>query len=105
MATGRGRCDPLVTVNEPRWLVLQNQCNESVRNTERPPRTDLWAALAEERKRVIAGGLARSRAHLAVLRFHSAGLGSLVPNYRVSSSGHHECWTRYAPGRQGAREM
>jgi len=56
MPRKRSTPDPLATVNQPRWLVIQNRCSEAIRSTRLEPGADLKKALADERARMIAEG-------------------------------------------------
>lgn len=47
----RARPDPLVPVNEPRWLVVRDQMSLPVACDQLEPLTDLRAALEQERER------------------------------------------------------
>jgi hypothetical protein len=48
--------DPLATASEPRWLVIRDRFSRLVAYRELPARTDLKAAMAGERQRLIADG-------------------------------------------------
>lgn len=56
MPRRRSSPDPLATVNEPRWLVIQDRSSQPIRSIRLEPRTDLKAALAKARQHFIDSG-------------------------------------------------
>jgi hypothetical protein len=56
MARRRSSPDPLATVDRTRWLVIRDRCSRPLRNTVLPPNSDLKAALAAERQRLVDEG-------------------------------------------------
>ena len=56
MPRRRSSPDPLATVNEPRWLVIQDKSSQPIKSIRLEPRTDLKAALAKARQHFIDTG-------------------------------------------------
>lgn len=52
----RRRSDPLMPVNEPRWLVARNGLSKVVERRMLPPGADLRAELMQERERRASKG-------------------------------------------------
>lgn len=56
MPRRRSSPDPLATVNEPRWLVIQDRRSQPIRHIRLEPRADLKATLAKARQHFIDTG-------------------------------------------------
>ncbi len=56
MARYRSSPDPLATVNAMCWLVVRDVCSRPLRHSMLQPNTDLRAALAAERQRLVDEG-------------------------------------------------
>lgn len=56
MARRRSSPDPLATVNQVRWLVTRDTCSRPVEYTVLSPGSDLKAALANARQRLVSEG-------------------------------------------------
>ena len=51
MRQRRGRTDPLLPVNEPRWLVIRDRFRRVLKSRTLPPNADLHRAMVEESAR------------------------------------------------------
>jgi hypothetical protein len=104
MSRRKGQPDPLRTVNELRWLVLRNQLSQAEWSQQLLPNTDLKAALAAGRDRLIQEGCTMQEMTRYSFVFGQRGsericlvIEALAPDAPRIGHGTHLCGN--APGR------